>query len=277
MMTDNTQSIAKHYSHGGLFELVLAKLTDAGYDPDNLRAEDLYPFDQLHGRGVAATVEHVEGAGITRDMHVLDVGCGVGGTARYLATTIGCRVTGIDLTAEYIDIARELTRRCGLGELVGFEQANALDLPFPDGTFDHAVSQNVTMNIPDKTRFAAEIARVLKPGGKLSSSEFSKGPGGDPIFPVPWAREAADSFLVTPEEMRAAYEAGGLRVIEWIDRTEARVAASGPPEAEKGTQAPNPLNGGWLFGEDWVERRRNSGKSAEEGRTVAQFILAEKG
>lgn len=275
-MTDNTQSIAKHYSHGGLFELVLARLTDAGLDPEHLRAEDLYPFDQLHGRGVAATTEHVGQAGITPDMHVLDIGCGVGGTPRYLATTIGCHVTGIDLTAEYIDIARELTRRCGLDDLIDFQQGNALDMPFPDASFDHVVSQNVTMNIPDKAAYAAEIARVLKPGGRLSSSEFAKGPGGDPIFPVPWARDPADSFLITPEEFRAAYEAGGLRVIEQIDRTEARVAWSGPPKAEKGTQAPNPLNGGWLFGEDWLERRRNSGKSAEEGRTVAQFILAEK-
>ncbi len=275
-MENSTASVARHYTQGGMVERVLARLVEAGLDPDNLDAEELYSFDQLHGRGLAATREHIARAGITPEMHVLDIGCGVGGTARYLAASIGCRVTAIDLTQEYIDIARDLTTRCGLSEKIEFHQANALGLPFADGIFDHVMSQNVTMNIADKIGFATETARVLKPGGRFSCSEVGLGPAGDPNFPVTWARDPADSFLVTPAEMRAALEAGGYRVLEQIDETAAR-AASGDGVARPADDAPpDPLAGGWLFGEDWRERRATSGRNAAEGRTVSQFIIAQK-
>lgn len=275
-MGEATGSVAEHYTQGGMLEHILARLAAAGLDPDNLHAEELYSFDQLHGRGVAATREHVERAGITPDMHVLDIGCGVGGTARYLATSIGCRVSAIDLTQEFIDVARELTARCGLTDKIEFEQADALVLPFADATFDHAMSQNVTMNIPDKIGFATEMARVLKPGGRLTCSEVGLGPIGNPTFPVPWARDPANSFLVTPDEMRAALEAGGFRVLEQADETAARAASGDGVAKTKGDRPRDPLAGGWLFGQDWRERRDNSGRNAAEGRTVSQFIISQK-
>jgi len=137
-------------------------------------------------------------------MHVLDIGCGIGGASRVIASSRQCTVTGIDLTPEYVEVSRELTRRCGLADRIDYRQANALDLPFDDESFDHVLCHNVTMNIEDKAGLAKEITRVLKPGGHFSCVEAGLGPAGEPSFPLPWAQDATFSFLVTPDEMRAA-------------------------------------------------------------------------
>ena len=275
-MAEPPSSVADHYARGGLLTRVLAALRDAGIDLDNLRAEDVYPLDQLHGRGLLATREHGERTGITSAMHVLDLGCGVGGAARYLAQEIGCRVTGIDLTAEFIAVARELTARCGLAEKAAFEQADALDLPFEEGTFDHVWSHNVTMNIADKTAFAAEAARVLRQGARLSLAELARGPAGEPTFPLPWAREPAHSFMATPAEMREALEAGGLRVIEQIDDTETSLASAREAAARAGQEPPPPLGPYLIMGDDLPARASNVSQARIEGRIVDQFIIAEK-
>ena len=275
-MAEPSSSVADHYTHGDLLARVLAALREAGIDPDNLRADDLYPLDQLHSRGIAATRDHGERAGITPGKHVLDLGCGVGGAARYLAQECGCRVTGIDLTEEFIAVARELTARCGLTGQVAFEQADALDLPFEDASFDHAWSHNVTMNIADKIGFAAEARRVLRSGSRLSLAELAKGPAGEPSFPLPWARDPSQSFMATPAEMRKALEAGGLRVVEQIDDTEVYLAFA-REMAERSGQEPRPPLGPFLvMGDDLPARAKNVAQARIEGRIVDQFIIAER-
>ena len=141
-------------------------------------------------------------ASIETGMQILDVGCGIGGTSRYLAADRGCRVAGIDLTLEYVEVARELTARCGLSERIEFHQGDALDMPFEDAAFDHAIWHFVTMNIEDKAGLMAEIARIFKPGRRFSCSEINLGPAGEPIYPLPWARDPSSSFLVSPEATR---------------------------------------------------------------------------
>src|SRR5262245_23809218 len=178
-MTDVAARIEHHYGRGHTLDRLRAALAQAGTDPDKLGYQDLWPFDQLHSRGIAATREHAERAELRADMRVLDLGCGIGGSSRYLASALGCRVTGVDLTREYIEVARELTRRCGLTNRIDYQVADALALPFADGSFDHVYSHNVTMNIEDKTGLAAEVARVLKHGGAFSCSELGRGAMGD--------------------------------------------------------------------------------------------------
>src|SRR5208282_3828785 len=183
---------------------------------------DLWPFDQLHSRGIVATREHAERAGIQAGMHVLDLGCGLGGASRYLAAECGCRMAAIDLTPNFVEAARILTARCGLAVRIEFRQANALALPFEDSSFDHVWSYAVTMNIADKEGLGREVARVLKPGGRFSCNEIARGSGGAPPLPLPWATDETSSFLTTPAVMRAALEAGGLSVIEQVDITATR-------------------------------------------------------
>jgi MPBQ/MSBQ methyltransferase len=185
-----------------------------------------------------------------------------GGSSRYLAAECGCGVAAIDLTPNFVEAAGILTPRCGLAERIEFRQANALALPFQDGTFDHVWSYAVTINIADKEGLGREVARVLRPGGRFSCNEIALGSGGGPVFPLAWADDEGSSFLVSPAKMRAALEAGGLSVIEQVDLTATRLGETGrQPVIER---------------DDFPLRLQNLQSCLADGRLVAEFILAEK-
>jgi ubiquinone/menaquinone biosynthesis C-methylase UbiE len=207
-------NVSGHYSRGVLRERLRASLAEDGVDPVQPSLEALAPYDHFHGRGLEATVEIADALAIRTGDHILDVGSGLGGPARYFANRFGCRVTGIDLTAEFCDLARELTRATGLAAKVGIVDGDALAMPFPDAAFDGAYSMNVSMNIADKAALYREIHRVLKPGGWLMLSEIAKGVGADPDFPVPWAASAETSFLASQEGTRRGLEAAGFDVVQ---------------------------------------------------------------
>jgi ubiquinone/menaquinone biosynthesis C-methylase UbiE len=178
------QEVARHYGRGGLLERLLGALSEAGKDIAHLTIDDLSPVDEFHSRRRAATVELSRLLAPAASDHVIDIGSGIGGPARYLAATYGCRVSGVDLTAEFVATAMDLTRRVGLADRVDFRQGSALDLPFEDGHFDLAWTQNVAMNIADRPGFYAEIHRVLKPGARLAIQDVVQGPGGALHYPV---------------------------------------------------------------------------------------------
>jgi SAM-dependent methyltransferase len=205
--------ISSHYSRGDLLDRLVAALADDGIDSRHASIETLAPYDQFHGRGLEATTEVADLLAVDATDHILDIGSGIGGPARYFAHRFGCQVTGIDLTAEFCDIAREVTRWLGLETRVRFAHGNALAMPFGDAQFDGAYSMNVSMNIADKAGFYREIHRVLKPGAWLMLSEIARGPGGDPHYPTPWAASANSSFLSTPEETRRGLANAGFDVL----------------------------------------------------------------
>jgi sarcosine/dimethylglycine N-methyltransferase len=275
-MTKGSDAVQQHYAMSGILDRVTAFLLERGIDPERPTYEDFFPFDQLHGGGAQATREHIGRARIKSNMHVMDLGCGVGGCARVIAATCGCSVTGVDFTPQFIEVARELTRRCGMADRIEFRRADALDLPFAEGTFDHVWCHNVTMNIQDKRKLASGVARVLKRGGRFSCSELGQGPGGALIFPLPWATDRSTSFLVTPAAMRQALEEGGLRILEEIDLSDAGVAfiREMRARAERGEPLLNAIH--VIMGEDFGERVKNFGRCAMEKRVVEHFILAEK-
>ena len=261
-MSDVEAVVQHYYGDRPVIQRIDDALRAAGIDPERPSHRGLWPFDQLHSRGIVGTREHAERAGIQAGMYVLDLGCGLGGASRYLAAECGCRVAAIDLTPNFVEAARILTARCGLAERIEFRQANALALPFQDDTFDHVWSYAVTMNIADKEGLGREVARVLKPGGRFSCNEIALGAGGAPVFPLPWASKEESSFLVSPVVMRAALEAGGLSVIEQVDLTATRLEDTGrQPVIEL---------------EDFPLRLHNLHSCLSDGRLIAQFILAEK-
>jgi ubiquinone/menaquinone biosynthesis C-methylase UbiE len=212
-------TVTAHYSRGDLGETILRALAAAGKDLDRLTPDDLAPVDEFHGRGRAATVELAGLVQVSGTDRVLDVGCGIGGPSRYLAHAFGARVSGIDLTAEFIAVAQMLAERLRLADKVDYRQASALDLPFPDASFDLVWSQNVAMNIADRRRYYGEMRRVLKPTGRVGISEVLAGPNGAPYLPAPWARDPAASHCRTEHEVRQAMADAGLRVVTWVDTT----------------------------------------------------------
>ena len=261
--------ILGHYTSGDLLARLEARLREDGVDPARPTIEALAPYDHFHGRGLEATEDLADLLQVSGTDHVLDVGSGLGGPARYFARRFGCRVSGVDLTAEFCDVARHLTSVLGLGERVSFEQGDAMAMPFADAAFDGAYSMNVSMNIADKRAFYREIHRVLKPGGWLGLSEVARGPGGEPHYPTPWARTASTSFLATSAETRANLVASGFAIESLRDTTEASFAWAARSRAvvEAGGK---PLHRAvsLIHGALAEEIMANSGRASRECRTV---------
>jgi ubiquinone/menaquinone biosynthesis C-methylase UbiE len=219
-MSRSAQAVADHYKRRALGDVILAALTAAGKDIEHLTPDDLAPVDEFHSGGRNATMRLAQLAQINGSERVLDVGCGIGGPSRYLASRFGCRVTGVDLTADFVALAGMLAQRTRLSDKVSYRQGDALDMPFADAGFDLVWSQNAAMNIADRDRLYAEMRRVLTPSGRLALQEIAAGPGGEPFYPTPWASDKSISFLVTPQATRAALERIGFRAVAWQDTTE---------------------------------------------------------
>ena len=275
MGTDS--DISRYYTRGALLERLHAALLGDGIDPDRPTVETLAPFDQFHGRGLEATEEVAGVLAVAATDHLLDVGSGLGGPARYIADRFGCRVTGIDLTAEFCDVARYLTRLLGLEDRVAFEQGDALAMPFADASFDGAYSMNVSMNIADKAGFYKEIHRVLRPGAWLVLSEIAQGPNGNLDYPTPWARTAASSFLVTPSETCEGLEANGFTDLKLRDTAKEALAFGARSRAmvERGEKPPHRAVQ-LIHGDLAAEAIANSSRGIAEARTIPIEVFCRK-
>ena len=206
------RKVAEHYTHGTLLKTILEALKQMGKDPEHLAARDLATGDEFHLGWLPATIALAKDLGLAPGMHVLDVGSGIGGPARYFAEAHQCRVTGIDLTEEFVQTATDLTRRCGLGDLVAFQQGSALDLPFEAGAFDAATLIHVGMNIKDKARLFQQMRRVLKPGARFCAYDVMHAGAGDLPYPMPWAMTIETSFVETPDTYRTLLGAAGFKI-----------------------------------------------------------------
>jgi ubiquinone/menaquinone biosynthesis C-methylase UbiE len=269
--------VAGYYSGGKLLDRLNAALRDDGVDPDRPSVESLAPYDQFHGRGIEATEEIAAMLRVAPTDHLLDVGSGIGGPARYMAQRFGCRVTGIDLTAEFCEVARHLTQLLGLHARVRFQLGDALAMPFDAGGFDGAYSMNVSMNIADKGALYREIHRMLRPGGWLVLSELAKGPGPELDYPVPWAASAETSFLATIDETRTGLAQAGFEVLELHDNTEKVTAYGARSRAAVASGAKPPHRAVQLIHREVAKQAMaNSSRGVAEGRLVPIEVLARK-
>lgn len=272
--TISTDAVARHYSAGGLLDRVADNLRAAGF-PDGaaIPVDALAPLDQFHTRGLEATIELAALAGAGRDMRVLDVGSGIGGPARHLAAHHGCRVTGVDLTDDFVQVARYLSERTGLADRVAFQTADATRLPFEAERFDLVWCQHVVMNIADRPALYREMHRVLRPGGRLATYDVVEGPGGPLHYPVPWADDESQTHLLTAEATQAALGAAGFRIAAVRDATPAALAAiaKGPPPAPPRITLAQVMRSG--FG----EMIANHGRNLREDRVRLAMFLGERG
>lgn len=219
-MHDLEDKIKRYYTMGDIMSSILHSLESAGKRTTELKPADLAPVDQFHIRGKNSTIELAALLQFSPGLRVLDVGCGLGGSARYIAKEHDCKVTGVDLTMEYIETAKQLSDMVGLGSKVEFKQASALNLPFDDESFDVVWTEHAQMNIRDKEQFYREIARVLVPKGRLAFHDVFQGEISPAHFPVPWAEESSYSTLMTPDAAKTTIEKSQLIIQDWLDKSD---------------------------------------------------------
>ena len=207
------EAVSNHYGISGILDSILNGLESSGKNLQSLVPNDLAPIDEFHTRGKESTIEIANLAQLQSHHHVLDVGCGLGGSARYIANEFGCSVMGVDLTDEYIDVANQLTEFVNLSDKVSFKQASALELPFSSDSFDVVWTEHTQMNISDKEKFYGELSRVLKPKGRLVFHDIF-GTNNVPHYPTPWAEHGSLSSLCTQEEAREVIEKSKEKFIE---------------------------------------------------------------
>lgn len=208
-MADLDASVVAHYGSDGLYGRIVGALVAAGIDADEMQARHLKAVDEFHVGGAPATRRLLDPLGLSAGHRVLDIGCGIGGSARLMTEAYGVSVTGVDLTPEFIETARRLD--ADLGFRTSYEVASAQELPFGDGAFDTATMIHVGMNLPDKAALFAEVARVLRPGGVFAVYDVMLF-GAHPALPLPWASAMETSHIAAPEVYRAAGEAAGFEV-----------------------------------------------------------------
>lgn len=215
-------SIAAHYSFGGLRDRISAGIAAGGGE---VTVDSLGAVDEFHVGGRVATARLIDQLALTADDHVLDIGSGLGGTARYIASQTAAQVTGIDLTLEYVEVATWLTTEVGLGDQIEFVHGTAADLPDNLGAFTAATMVHVGMNIAGKQSVFEQVASVLEPGAVFAIYDVMLTGETQPDFPTPWAASAETSAVESPSAYSEYLEQAGFAVDSVTDQTDAAIVA----------------------------------------------------
>jgi SAM-dependent methyltransferase len=212
------KDVAAHYASDGLITAIRDGLGKLGKTPATVTVDDLAPVDEFHIGGRQASEAFLDQLTLTPSQRVLDIGCGLGGTARFATERYGCSVTGIDLTGAFVDTGKVLCDWVGLGDRVSLQQGSALDMPFESDAFDAAYMLHVGMNIADKRQLCADVYRVLRPGACFGIYDLMRTGAGELRYPVPWASVPETSALAAPDEYQEALESAGFTLTAERDR-----------------------------------------------------------
>jgi ubiquinone/menaquinone biosynthesis C-methylase UbiE len=268
--------IAEHWAKGDVFELILAALRKAGKPLNELTVEELAPVDHFHARGFPATVELADRLPIKPGDRILDIGCGLGGPARYLSRRFQCTVSGIDITPNFVEAANKITALLGMEDQVTIVHGDGQHLPYRDAAFDGAYTQHVTMNVADRPRFVEEAYRVLKPGAFFALTEHGLGPAGNPHYPLPWSMDGTGAYLMAPSDTRRILEAAGFEDVLIEDTGDKYLAAYKRVMELAAEGGLPPLGVHILLGDSAPEKTRNAARNIEEQRTRPVQILCRK-
>lgn len=271
---DLERNVAAHYARQNLEEAILEALQKAGRPVDPIDPADVAAIDEFHFGWAAVTAELAKDAAFTPQMHILDIGSGIGGPARHFARACGCRVTGVDLTEDFVAAANALTRRCGQADGVSFRVGSALALPFMAGTFDGATLMHVGMNIADKAKLFSEARRVLKSGAAFVVYDLMRLSEEPLPYPMPWAATTATSFVEPPAAYRSLLEASGFRIEAEKDHTAFGLEVFAAMRARAEAEGPPPLGPQLLIGPAAQERLANAIGAVQHGLIAPVEMLA---
>jgi ubiquinone/menaquinone biosynthesis C-methylase UbiE len=280
-LMDIEANVAQHYTHGRLEAAILDALRAAGKNVDALSASDLSAADEFHLGWHAVTIELARDLALEPGLELLDLGSGIGGPARYFAEAHGCRVTGVDLTAEFVNVANALTARCRLDGLATFVQGSVLALPFEDARFDRATLIHVGMNIENKAGMFAEALRALRPGGAFLVYDIMRRDAGradtaELPYPQPWAQTAETSFVEPLEAYRRLLEAAGFTIESERDRRDQVLELGRAMRAQVAVAGVPPLGLHVLMGPASRERLGNVMSALERGSLSPIEIVARR-
>jgi SAM-dependent methyltransferase len=273
MGEDNRPSsgtVAEHYERtDSIVEALVGAIESSGLDSND--AANFAGAEEFHlgGRSTADALIAdlaLDAAGVH-----LDVGCGIGGTARRIAASVGCRVVGVDLTPRFVEAARQLSDRVGLGALTDFRVADAAKLAMPADTFASASLLHVGMNVADKPALVAGVARALAPGGRFAIFDVMRVSDGVLSYPMPWATDPANSHVESPENYQHHLTQGGFTVESVVDRTEMAMTA-----AAAAAENPPPVHLGHLMGRDFGSMIANLLPAVKAGTLAPIQIVARR-
>ncbi len=205
---------SEHYSNPELINRIKLGLQKMGKSAETVTLDDLVSVDEFHVRGPMATQEIIKLLQPQANARLIDLGSGLGGPARRFAATVGCHVTGVDLSSDYCHAARELSQWLNLDSKTDFVQENVTELTGQeDSRYDGAFSIHVAMNIEDRNAFYTQAARVLKTGARFVMYDLILGSEDAEVkYPMPWAIDATDSFLRTETQMLVELEQAGFSI-----------------------------------------------------------------
>jgi ubiquinone/menaquinone biosynthesis C-methylase UbiE len=274
----NHDNLENHYASEGLRERVTAALQEAGLGSGHINWSQLAQLDQFHSRGLEAARELAKVLDAKAEDTVLDLGSGLGGPSRFLAATVGCHVTGIELTKDYVYISNDLTERSGLSGKVAAIEGDASKLTFDDETFDHAWTIHVSMNIQDKEAFYKGVYRVLRQGGRFAIYDILKGDYEPAIYPTPWSPVPDLSFLATASETTDLLRAAGFTEVLFEDDTKQALEAlaliaNAPPPAPN---TPKTVTLPQVLGPKVRPMLKNMMQNFQEGRTRVARVVVRK-
>jgi ubiquinone/menaquinone biosynthesis C-methylase UbiE len=274
-MTDG-KSISDHWATGDVYARIMEAISAASLSPDAITLEELAPVDHFHARGLPATVELADLLPIGSGQHILDIGCGIGGPARYLAKCFGCRVSGVDITGPFVEAANKLNVLLKMDGQVEVRLGDGQHLPYGDGMFDGGYAQHVTMSVADRDRFFGEAFRVLRPGAFFAITEHGLGPKGNPHYPLPWSEDGSGAYLVAPADTVAYLEKAGFVDVK-VEDTGAKYLTGYRRAIELAAQGALPALGiHILMGQTAPAKTRNAARNIEEGRTHPIQVICYK-
>ncbi len=271
-----TGAIADHWGQGDVCGKILDAMRAAGLSPETVTVEQLTPVDHLHARGFPATVELADKLPIREGQRLVDIGCGIGGPARYIAKRFGCRISGVDITPAFVEAAQKLSVLVGMEGAVDVQLGDGHELPYGDEVFDGGYAQHVTMNVADRPKFFAEVFRVLKPGAFFALTEHGLGSKGQPVYPCPWSDDGSGAYLVTPEQTRRFLEDAGFESVEIEDTGEKYLAGYRKAMELAARGELPPFGTHILLGETAPAKTRNAALNIEEGRTHPIQVICRK-